>query len=163
VGDDHAPLVVYGHDSGVLHRAHDHIGGVGGEEFLEAGAGALVGAVLGPHGIIAEQLGEGGIASQHLGNGERFGHRHTYARGAQTGLYFWIGQTDYLQFGNTSGKLGVWKAGGIINLSIRGEERVERERDEIDVQLYALWESVGPCCEKTEYKIRNNKIEFRCN
>jgi len=111
VGDDHAPLVVYGHDAGVLHRAHDHIGGVGGKELLEAGAGALVGAVLGPHGIIAEQLGEGGIAAQHLGNGERFGHRHAYARSAQTGLYFWIGQTDYLQFGNTSGKLGVCKAG----------------------------------------------------
>lgn len=68
--------------------------------------------MLGPHGIIAEQLGEGGIAAQHLGNGAGLGHRHAYARGAQTGLYFWIGQTDYLQFGNTSGKLGVCKAGG---------------------------------------------------
>jgi len=55
------------------------------------------------------------------------------------------------------------RMGGIINLSITGEERGERERDEIDVQLYVLWESVVPCCEKTEYKIRNNKIEFRCN
>jgi hypothetical protein len=67
--------------------------------------------VLGPHGIIAEQLGEGRVAAQHLGNGERFGHRHAYACGAQTGLYFGIGQTDYLQFGNTSGMLGVCKAG----------------------------------------------------
>jgi len=118
MGDDHAPLVVYGHDPGVLHRAHDHIGAVGGQELLQRGPGALVGAVLGPHGIIAEQLGEGGVAAQHLGNGAGLGHRHAYACGAQTGLYFWIGQTDYLQFGNTSGKLGIRKAGGIINLSI---------------------------------------------
>ena len=54
VGDDDAPFVVDGHDSGVLDRAHDHIGAVGGQEFLQGGAAALVGAVLGPHGIIAE-------------------------------------------------------------------------------------------------------------
>jgi len=54
VGDDDAPFVVDGHDSGVFNRAHNHIGAVGGKEFFEGGARALVGAVLGPHGIIAE-------------------------------------------------------------------------------------------------------------
>ena len=53
MGHDDAPVVIDGNDPGVLHRPHDHVGAVGGQELLECGAAALVGAVLRPHGIIA--------------------------------------------------------------------------------------------------------------
>ena len=40
MGYDDAPVVIDGNYSGVLDRAHDHIGAVGGKEFFQCGAGS---------------------------------------------------------------------------------------------------------------------------
>ncbi len=54
MGDDYAPFIIYGHYSSVLLRAEDDVWAFCWHEFLEGGAAALIGAMLRPHGIIAE-------------------------------------------------------------------------------------------------------------